>query len=78
MVLATLKSLDCGFIVKSKNEILLAMSPNICLDPAKIMFKNEMLMASHLKIAAKYKVGLVAFESTADLNKIKKNYPDAR
>ena len=72
----TLFSLGCGFIVKSKDEILLA---NDCgLDPSKILFKNEMLVGSHLKMAAKHQIGLVAFTSVAELNKIKKNYPDVR
>ena len=83
LVLGTLASAsgdggeDCGFVVRSKEELILA-NDCIGIDPSRILFKSDLLMASHLKMAAKYGVGMVAFATAADLNKIKKNYPGAK
>ncbi len=76
MVLSTLAELGAKFSCANKLEMEQLSKIGI---PAKdIIFGCSVKVASHLRYASSCGIDVMAFESLAEIQKIKKNSPNAR
>ena len=76
MVLSTLAELGAKFSCQNKVEMEQLSKIGI---PAKdIIFGSSIKVAGHLRFASTFGVDVMAFESLAEIAKIKKNSPNAR
>ncbi|XP_059090169.1 ornithine decarboxylase-like [Tigriopus californicus] len=76
LVLQMFQGRGCSFVCKNKDEIAKVVKAGI---PGEdIILENSMLVASHLKVAARENVGTVVFRSPKDLTKVKKSHPNAK
>lgn len=76
MLLKWLIALGVGFNCANKAEIQLLLDLGASAD--KIVFGNPCKQASHVRFAAKNNIKLVGFDSSTELKKMKKNYPEAQ
>lgn len=76
LVLQMFQGQGCSFVCKNKDEIAKVVKAGIA--GQDIILENPMLVASHLKVAARENVGTVVFRSPQDLTKIKKSHPHAK
>jgi len=74
-LLKLLIALGVGFNCSHKSEIKRVL--NLGADADKIVYGNPCKQQSHIRFAAKNNVKLVAFDSVAELHKMKKNHPEA-
>ena len=76
MVLSTLAELGAKFSCQNKLEM--EQLSKIGIPASDIIFGSSIKVASHLRFAETFGVRVMAFESLAEIAKIKKNSPDAR
>lgn len=76
MVLSTLAGLGAKFSCQNKNEM--EQLSKIGIPPEDIFFGSSVKVASHLRFANSFGVDVMAFETAAEIAKIKKNSPNAR
>ncbi|XP_070492982.1 ornithine decarboxylase 2-like [Chironomus tepperi] len=75
-VLKLLRDLGVGFNCGSKSEILQVLALNV--DPKRIICSHTVKEVSFLKLLAEKGVDMLAFDSVAELKKIKKYHPKAK
>ena len=76
MVLTTLAGLGIKFSCQNKLEM--EKLSKIGVTPQDIFFVSSVKVASHLRFANSFGVEVMAFETAAEIEKIKKNSPNAR
>ena len=67
--------MDCGFDVASTVEMEMVKSINV--SPKKIIYANPVKDIDHILSAKKHGINLMTFDTSEELFKIKKYYPDA-
>jgi ornithine decarboxylase len=75
-VLTILSQLGVGFNCSSKGDIKKVL--DLGVDISRIIYSSPCKLSSQIKFAASHGVDLVAFESEAELHKIKSYHPNAR
>lgn len=75
-VLTILSQLGVGFNCSSKGDIKTVLDFGV--DTSRIIYSSPCKLSSHIKFAANHGVQLIAFESEAELHKIKSYHPNAR
>ena len=76
LVLGLIARLGADFRVRSKEEIRLALEAGV--EPGRMILDSDTLVNSHLRFAAEKSVSSVAFRTSGELVKIKKQHPKAR
>ncbi|XP_067677625.1 ornithine decarboxylase-like isoform X2 [Haliotis asinina] len=76
LLLRVLYELGTGFDCASKCEMDMVLQMGVTAD--KIVYANPCRQISHLQHAAKKSIGLLTFDSEAELYKVKSVYPGAR
>ena len=76
MVLSTLAQLGAKF--SCQNKLHLEQLSKIGVPAEDIFFGSSVKVASHLRFANTFGVNIMAFETAAEITKIKKNSPNAR
>ncbi|KAG5683764.1 hypothetical protein PVAND_013029 [Polypedilum vanderplanki] len=74
-ILIAIDKLGLGFECASKGEVEKVLELKI--DPQRIIYSHTVKQLSHLQYCAEKKVSKMTFDSSAELLRIKKNYPDA-
>jgi len=75
-VLTILSQLGVGFNCSSKGDIKTVL--DLGVDTSRIIYSSPCKLSSHIKFAASHGVQVIAFESEAELRKIKSYHPNAR
>lgn len=76
VVIQTLAALGTGFDCASKGEISKVMSYGVSAE--RIIYANPTKPTSHLNFAAKMNVKVMTVDGEIEMQKIQKNFPDAR
>lgn len=74
-VMKTLNQLNVGFECASKGEVEKVLELNI--DPQRIIYSHTVKQLSHLTFCAENNVKKMTFDSSAELLRIKENFPNA-
>ncbi|KAH7488350.1 hypothetical protein PRIC1_007533 [Phytophthora ramorum] len=75
-VLGLLAKLGAGVDCASQSEVALSLSHGV--PPERIIFANTMKQRSHLRFAREHNVPLMTFDSSDELGKIHREFPEAR
>ncbi|OWZ24000.1 Ornithine decarboxylase [Phytophthora megakarya] len=75
-VLSLLAQLGAGVDCASQSEVELSLKHGV--PPERIIFANTMKQRSHLRFAREHNVPLTVFDSSDELDKIKREFPDAQ
>jgi len=75
-IIKLLSALGCGFDCASMSEISDVLSLGI--PPASIIFANPCKMPSHIRYAKERDTRVTTFDTTAELHKIKRYFPQAQ
>ncbi|KAG7392273.1 Mitochondrial 2-oxoadipate and 2-oxoglutarate transporter [Phytophthora pseudosyringae] len=75
-VLSLLAELGAGVDCASQSEVALSLSHGV--PPERIIFANTMKQRSHLRFAREHHVPLTVFDSTDELVKIQREFPEAK
>ncbi|KAG6963815.1 hypothetical protein JG687_00006331, partial [Phytophthora cactorum] len=75
-VLSLLAKLGAGVDCASQSEVAMSLSHGV--PPERIIFANTMKQRSHLRFAREHNVPLTVFDSSDELVKIKREFPEAK
>ncbi|KAG3120546.1 hypothetical protein PI124_g2434 [Phytophthora idaei] len=75
-VLSLLAKLGAGVDCASQSEVAMSLSHGV--PPERIIFANTMKQRSHLRFAHEHNVPLTVFDSSDELVKIKREFPEAK
>ncbi|POM78856.1 Ornithine decarboxylase [Phytophthora palmivora] len=75
-VLSLLAKLGAGVDCASQSEVELSLNHGV--PPERIIFANTMKQCSHLRFVREHNVPLTVFDSTDELVKIKREFPEAK